>query len=396
MSVKKKLERLRSLRVEHGIRAETLIPDLAFIGLVDDVLDATETAMELLDSSRPYRAYAMVRVAFEACQRVLVIATADDYVGTGTRAWIYYAAKDAALKTSGEDEYLAAVEEEYLSAWARYSDSAREVMAREKDVLKSFRRGSPDNFLGKSLAKEVVSAYAKLAEVPESELPDNTAELNRAVYSALCRDTHACPRLDVACLRIDSQGYVHVDEKSRDAAEVERCVLTGLDPILSEAIAALSHRMHARQRQHAEQLRESHATSQGQFAAPEHYLPDMGLKLLETGAGHMTQTFVEVPIQELYRYEDGSFTCNVGIDFIGGPHMMTLDFRGDSQDALESLLQRWAPDALALLNQQDAIVGLDAPMSCTIFAVLGEVQTNASELEQFIPLMVTRVEPFGW
>jgi hypothetical protein len=110
----------------------------------------------------------------------------------------------------------------------------------------------------------------------------------------------------------------------------------------------------------------------------------------------MTQTFVEVPIQELYRYEDGSFTCNVGIDFIGGPHMMTLDFRGDSQDALESLLQRWAPDALALLNQQDAIVGLDAPMSCTIFAVLGEVQTNASELEQFIPLMVTRVEPFGW
>jgi hypothetical protein len=30
------------------------------------------------------------------------------------------------------------------------------------------------------------------------------------------------------------------------------------------------------------------------------------------------------------------------------------------------------------------------------FAVLGEVQTNASELEQFIPRMVTRVEPFGW
>src|SRR5712671_2765753 len=98
------IDGLRRLRQHHGVRAATLLPDLALIGLVDDTIDAAETALDLLEGARPYRAYAMVRVAFEAAQRLLVLATSDDYLHLGTRAWLYYQGKDEALRQREGEE----------------------------------------------------------------------------------------------------------------------------------------------------------------------------------------------------------------------------------------------------------------------------------------------------
>jgi|ERR1051325_426208 hypothetical protein len=88
------LDNLRRLRQKHGFRAETLIPDLALIGLADDTIDAAEEALNLVTGPRPHRAWAMVRIAFEAAQRLIVLATDDHYIELGTRAWLYYVGKD--------------------------------------------------------------------------------------------------------------------------------------------------------------------------------------------------------------------------------------------------------------------------------------------------------------
>jgi hypothetical protein len=53
------------------------VPDLALIGLADDTIDAADEALNLIDGLRPHRAYAMVRIAFEAGQRLIVLASSD-------------------------------------------------------------------------------------------------------------------------------------------------------------------------------------------------------------------------------------------------------------------------------------------------------------------------------
>ena len=156
---------LFNLRSLHGFRAETLVPDIAFIGLVDDTLGAADEALQLVAGHRPHRAYAMVRVAFEAAQRLLVLATAEDYVRIGTRAWLYYVGRDEALRI-------------------------RSLVQSEMANLRKIKR--PDNFLGRDMADAVGTAYAVLAKATSSELPADVVEVTRDAYRTLCRDTHAC------------------------------------------------------------------------------------------------------------------------------------------------------------------------------------------------------------
>jgi len=129
--VAKPLASLRQLRSMHGFRAEMLVPDLAFIGLVDDTIEATEEALQLVVGPRPHRAYAMVRVAFEAAQRLLVLATAHDYVHLGTRAWLYYVGKDQSLRTRTDSKNLIEdYRDQIIQSWAlRYKDAEAVVEA---------------------------------------------------------------------------------------------------------------------------------------------------------------------------------------------------------------------------------------------------------------------------
>src|SRR5919197_3447056 len=142
--VTKPLQSLRQLRSMHGFRAETLVPDLAFIGLVDDTIEATEEALQLVVGPRPHRAYAMVRVAFEAAQRLLVLATTQDYVRLGTRAWLYYVGKDQSLRKQTDSKNLIKdYRDQIIQSWAlRYKD-AEAVVEAEMEILR--KRKGPDN-----------------------------------------------------------------------------------------------------------------------------------------------------------------------------------------------------------------------------------------------------------
>jgi hypothetical protein len=165
-SVRKGIEAVRRYRQHHGFRAWTLVPDLALIGLTDDLTDAAETALDLLASTRPYRAYMMARVAFEATQRLLILATAPDYLTLGVRAWVYYQEKDAEFKPSESSAADPTGEEQIIAVWERYYPEALALIAAERRFLSSTR--GPDNFLRRNLADAAQEAYAVLATCAES------------------------------------------------------------------------------------------------------------------------------------------------------------------------------------------------------------------------------------
>src|SRR5262245_50743735 len=122
--VRRSIDVLRQYRSQHGFRAKTLLPDLALIGLTDDLTDAADTALELVESTRPYRAYMMARVAFEAAQRLLVLGTAADYVTLGTRAWVYYQEKDSEFRPSTSSKSAESGEAQTIAVWTRYVPEA--------------------------------------------------------------------------------------------------------------------------------------------------------------------------------------------------------------------------------------------------------------------------------
>jgi len=95
--------KLATLRERFEIRADLLPADLALAGLLDDLLDASSAAMELVQRSTRV-VYPLVRTAFETAQRVVALATDDDYLGAGTRAWLYYQYKDAAVRRRTESD----------------------------------------------------------------------------------------------------------------------------------------------------------------------------------------------------------------------------------------------------------------------------------------------------
>jgi hypothetical protein len=153
---------IKRLRAQHGFRARTLVPDLALLGLSDDLVDSSEAALEVLAGSHPYRAYMMARVAFEAAQRLLVLATAGDFIRLATRAWLFYQEKDGNLEGRAGSEPSTSAKDQILSLWEKYYADARALVEEECHFLERTQR--PDNFLRRNLAAEVETAYVTLAE----------------------------------------------------------------------------------------------------------------------------------------------------------------------------------------------------------------------------------------
>lgn len=388
--IDRQLKQLQSLRAEHGLRAATLVPDLAFIGLLDDTVDAAEAALDLLRTSRPYRAYSMARIAFEAAQRLLILATADDYVGLGTRAWLYYQAKDAALR--GDDDAsseVPSIKDQLLPVWKSHCPEAEAIMQRAGEALSRPRRKTPDNFLGEDLAAAVDRAYERIAADRKNDVPDNSAQVNRAVYRSLSRDTHACLRLEPSSIRIDSEGHVQVTARPRDPKVIRHAVHIALGPALVEAAAAVSYRIHQRQIAHASRVEQSAAG----VSTPQRpdYRPDFGLQILKMGVAHTTMVFPGELIKELRGLADGSLSLSLGISVEGTEHIATFDFRGDALRAVLDMIAEQFPSVGASLDAigLGTLVELPEPIVCTIHAQLGELQSG--DTESFVPLIVVRL-----
>jgi len=382
-----RLDQLRKLRSLHGFRAETLVPDLAFIGLVDDVLDASEEALNLIAGPRPYRAYAMVRIAFEAAQRLLVLATADDYVHLGTRAWLYYVGKDESLGVPTDPKSSNDSRDQIIETWASRFKEAQEVVTEEMSALKKIKR--PDNFLGRDMAEAGATAYAILAKTNHVDCPDDVAGVTRTAYRSLCRDTHACLRLEPRGIRIDSDGFVDVVKREYNTTLIREGVLTGLSSSIGEAIMAVSFRMTQRRKAILEALRSEVAEHPG--PSSKQFRRDFGIFLIEEGLAHATQAFTEVSLYNIGVLPDGTVSSSTTIGVKDEIFMATFDFKGEWADKILDLLRRAFPDIS--LPDRDAgdpsICRLPVPFTATIMASVGYFRHNSHD--DFVPLVVSSV-----
>jgi hypothetical protein len=77
--VTSKLERLSALRERFVIRVESLPADLALVGLLDELREAAFSTIQFCHLRKQHAAFPLARMAFEAAQRVIVLATDDDY-----------------------------------------------------------------------------------------------------------------------------------------------------------------------------------------------------------------------------------------------------------------------------------------------------------------------------
>jgi hypothetical protein len=375
------IDTLRRLCDEHGVRAETLVPDLALTGLVLDILDAALTGLDLLNSDRPYRAYSMVRIAFEATQRLLVLATSRNYVALGTRAWLYYRRKDTRLTTDPES-ILGPQEEQLVTLWATHFPTAVDLVQQETDALHRLR--GPDNFLGRDMAEAVNEAYAAFASELGSSVPENSADINRAIYRSLSRDSHAAMRLELSGLRIDADGFVEIHQRPRTRDDVAPPVRNALQITLTEALAALRYRIQQRRRQHAERLAASLAPAPSDL--PSGYVPDFGRSLLEKGLGHAEAVFPRIPVQDVNELNDGTLSVSVTSREISSTQMATFDFKGETRDQLLATIAERFPEAVARSATQPLRIHLADPIFLTIRASLGMRQNTAKE--PFVPFIV--------
>src|SRR5256885_1689695 len=85
-----KLNHLDSVRERLLLRAELLPADLALVGLYNEIREAAFLAVELCRLHAQSAAFPLARRVFEATQQIIVLATEEDYLGVGTRAWLYH------------------------------------------------------------------------------------------------------------------------------------------------------------------------------------------------------------------------------------------------------------------------------------------------------------------
>jgi hypothetical protein len=384
--ISKLIAKLRELRDLHGFRAETLVPDLALVGLVDDTVDAAEEALQLSRGPRAYRAYAMVRVAFEAAQRLLVLATANDYIRLGTRAWLYYVGKDEALRAGTSSEQATDYQDRIVQTWASRYPEAVAVIEAEGEHVKKIKR--PDNFTGRDLAEAVGDAYATLAKAQGRDAPQGVVETTRAAYRVLCRDTHACMRLEPRGFRIDNDGFVDVVAIERDTREIQQAVALGLSSSLKEAITGVQFRISRRQEAHFVAVRA--AIAEDARPVTENFQRDFGLFLLERNLANATQTFYGIVLQNLAVLADGTLSSSTTVGVGEELFLATFDFKGAvAQQLVERLREVFPQFVIRTPEGQPTFMDLPAPFEVNLDATIGYFQRTAAD--RFVPFVVTKV-----
>lgn len=389
--IAQRLAAVQQLRDEHGFRATTLPADIALLGLVDDVIDAVGATADLLPGSRPHRALALLRTAFEGAQRVLVLATEDDYVVAGVRAWTYYQRKERQTLARGSpidaDAWLEHRLSEMTRVWQPYFPDAARVLAEANDGLKQQR--GPDNFIGRDLANELVGRYAKAATVLGGTAPDEAESMNRGVYAWLSREAHARIQLEPRSLRIDSDGHVDVASVERSPHKVRETLVVGIFGVLGDAEIGLRYRLIRRRAEHAAALAASITAST--TALPDNFLPDLGLGLLRSGDGARSHVFLAVPVLIVTELVSNTFTTSLSLRHGERDYEATFDFKGAARDALAAILgsdnPAWRP-----IGGPDVVrrLDLESPLFVDITASLGTKHQTKDEM--FVPLFVTRVE----
>ncbi len=172
-------EQIRELNTELGLfewRRRTLPADLVLMGLATDVLETGAAIQETAESALPHKAFANARLAFEAGQQMLVLATHDNYEGAGTDAWVYFELKAAAWHADAvrlrdpatpvsTRQLLKARVAQMREAWSLYREDAGAMLDRSVESVWDWhdRRQFPDNWLRQHMTQRHNRAYELFA-----------------------------------------------------------------------------------------------------------------------------------------------------------------------------------------------------------------------------------------
>ena len=378
-----RLSEIADLRNRLEIRADLLPADLALTGLLDDLIEVSTAAIELAEQSTR-AVYPLVRTAFESAQRIVALATDDDYLRVGTRAWLYYQRKDAAVRRKTEageaDRWLEAVVSRMRELWSPHNDEAAELLDSEAAALKEKKR--PDNFMGRDLAEVVQERYQKIWP---AGIPSEVKELNRGIYSALSRDSHARLRTQPAALTFQSNGMVRVISRSIDETARRSTLLHCLDASLTEAVGAVSYLLDSRRE--ADARNQSLAERMIGYDLPQGFRPDLGLHLANSGATETTFHFVNVPIRKLGILPNGVASWSANIVLANVEYIVTFDVPAI---LLSDLAHAVGLSPINLTSNRQIVKEVfDDPRLVRVQSTLGERQTNGDEV--FVPLVVKRV-----
>lgn len=247
-------EQIRELNTELGLfewRRRTLPADLVLMGLATDVLETGAAIQETAESAAPHKAFANARLAFEAAQQMLVLATHDNYEGAGTDAWVYFELKAAAWQAAAvrlrdtatpvsTRQLLKAQVEQMREVWSLFREDAGAMLDRSVESVWDWhdRKQLPDNWLRQNMTQRHSRAYELFAADTGGWIPVDTAATNDAMYKILCHETHANPRL--ALFEVHVEGHdARVIRKLREAEPARRSVMGATELALMEAVNAL-------------------------------------------------------------------------------------------------------------------------------------------------------------
>jgi hypothetical protein len=390
--VASRLRRLDALRKQFVIRAASLPADFALVGLYNDVYDSASLAADLCEPDIHAAAFPLARTVFEAAQRLIALATDEDYLRTGVRAWLYYLRKDARVAHYAHGAEAARRWAEQAigtlrDIWARYNQKAQAIIQDENARLDSFQKQrKPDNFMGDDLAAVVERRYSRLSIAAGKSVSDLT-DLNRGIYTALSRESHARVRLDPAALKIAPDGSVSVIPQLVDPIAKTTLVLGCLASSLAETGAALAYLVEHRRSENDERVR-LRAADLATTPLPPNFKPDLGLHLLHNGGGQSWFRFPNVPVQKLGFRPDGIGTWSGNILFTEvQEYIATFDVAPRLVPDLARALQMDVRELRPSKTPRKHI--LTQPGFVSVDCRLGEV--HESETDSFVPLFVTKV-----
>jgi len=388
-----KLNHLDSVRERFLMRAELLPADLAFVGLYNELREAAFLAVELCRLHAQSAAFPLARRVFEATQQIIVLGTEEDYLGVGTRAWLYHLRKARRVAhfargaVAAQDWFEQAVSE-IQRIWITYNSDAEKILRHENAQLDAFQknRGGADNFMGRNIGKIVEERYPKLAGALGTRAAE-LGELNSGIYMALSRESHAHLYGDPASLRVAPDGTVSIVSQKVDEISKNKLVLGCLSSSLSEAVAGLNYLIDNRRRRRSADLASEAARLAGKPLAPG-FKPDLGLHLMSSGGASTTFQFSNVPVRKVGILPDGTVSWSSEITLEEqAVYIATFD-----------VPQLLVPELQLALEVESGVLtpgprlkkhSLIRPRTVRVDCTLGTIQDSSGG--SFVPLFVTRI-----
>jgi hypothetical protein len=246
----------KELAIARGVITVTprfLLADMALFGLLDEVEDSSAVAEYLLDTDFAHRAAPHARIAYEAAQQALILATEADYSSAGARVVIYFRKKDRNLMrrvNGGVPESImkadAWYEDRLLSLrklWELHWPDAGMVFEEARRVVDKLPR-KPGNWMGEDPAQVLESRYALLASALGNPAPLRVTAVTTDAYSALSRSSHLAPEFPELLLKTKA-GELAFRALKRDRTAGRSAVVAGITAAAGEAMLAAAYRASA-------------------------------------------------------------------------------------------------------------------------------------------------------